>query len=140
MERSFRKVSPSKSRLMFVLGGQPGAGKSSSKSIIEQKIPDANYVKVDIDEYRSMHPYAEEIFLEYGKEASAHTHADVGKWGDTVRDEARKRGLNVVVEGTMRTNSVCKTIGDFEQDGYEINIIGVLWIADLEYTNAMKKP
>ena len=86
MEISYDGISPSASLLVFVLGGQPGAGKSSSKGIIEQKILDSNYVTVDIDEYRQHHPQAKKIFEEHDKDYSIYTNPAVFKWGDEVQE------------------------------------------------------
>ena len=122
---AFAKASTSESPSIFILGGQPGAGKTKARNIAERKMSDKGHVTIDIDGYRDIHPHADDIWNKYGRDASIHTHADVGKWGDDVRDEAVSRRLNIILEGTMRTNSICKTIKHLKCLGYEINIIGM---------------
>ena len=51
----------------YVIGGQPGAGKSTSTGELEKQY-NRNILTVDLDKYRERHPNYEALYEKYGKE------------------------------------------------------------------------
>ena len=103
----------------FVLGGQPGAGKSNLIKMINAQL-NGNVLVVNGDEFRRYHPNFDEIQAQYGKESAKHTAEFSGKMTGRVIDQALKEGYNIVVEGTFRTpETPIKTLNDMQQHGYQ---------------------
>lgn len=113
---------PAKTPQAFILGGQPGAGKSViiQKSI--NQLANDNIVVLNADEFRLLHPQAKQILDEHGKEFAHYTAPDVRDWGKEVFSAARQNRFNLIHEGTMRTDQICETIKQMQQEGYKIHI------------------
>ena len=104
----------------YMIGGQPGAGKTRSTEKLEEQY-DYNILKIDMDDYRKRHPNFKEINEVYGKEASLYTN----KFAAEVRDAIMKRALdnkyNVIIDGTMKNHTLAeKQINQLEKAGYNI--------------------
>jgi len=108
---------------IYILGGQPAAGKSTLTNICSQMFPDNNIVSINGDEFRTLHPAAQEIFNKHDKDFAAHTDPDVRVWTSEIFADAIKHRYNIIFEGTMRTNQICRTIENLQQQGYGINIM-----------------
>lgn len=104
----------------YMIGGQPGAGKSTSTEALIKEFNN-NILKIDMDNYREFHPNYEQINHVYGKEASLYTN----KFAAEVRDAIMKRALdnkyNVIIDGTMKSHALAeKQINQLEKAGYNI--------------------
>ena len=104
----------------YMIGGQPGAGKSTSTEALVKEFNN-NILKIDMDDYRKSHPNYEQINQVYGKEASLYTN----KFAAEVRDVIMKRALdnkyNVIIDGTMKNHTLAeKQINQLEKAGYSI--------------------
>lgn len=73
----------------FLLGGQPGAGKSFAITEIKKQLQ-SNVLVINGDEYRSYHKHYDDYFQVYGKDAAKHTGEFAGKMVENVRDQAIK--------------------------------------------------
>ena len=62
----------------FVLGGQPGAGKSNLIKMINAQL-NGNVLVVNGDEFRRYHPNFDEMQAQYGKDSAKHTAEFSGK-------------------------------------------------------------
>lgn len=103
----------------FVLGGQPGAGKSNLIKKINEEMC-GNVLIVNGDEFRRYHPEFDGIQAQYGKDSAKHTAEFSGKMTGWVIEKALKEGYNLVVEGTFRTpDTPIKTLDDMRQKGYQ---------------------
>ncbi|WP_343463300.1 zeta toxin family protein [Pantoea sp.] len=107
----------------YFIGGQPGAGKSSSIDRIRND-HGKNFLEVNVDDYRQHHPNFAKIQEKYGDNSPAYTNA----FADAVRDNLVKKALeeriNVSVEGTMKTlESTQKRLDEFKNSGYGVNVI-----------------
>lgn len=103
----------------FVLGGQPGAGKSGLVRAIRAELG-RNLLVVNGDEFRRYHPDFEAIQEKYGKDAPKHTAAFSGAMTEKVIAKALSEGYNISVEGTFRTTEVpIKTLDQMRAHGYE---------------------
>lgn len=128
----------------YVLGGQPGAGKSGLiKRIREQE--KQNILVINGDEFRQYHPQFDEIQAAYGKDAPKYTAEFAGKITERLIEKALNEKLNIAVEGTFRTaDTPLKTLSDMKQHGYETAVYimttdaKVSWLSTLERYEKMQ--
>ena len=78
----------SRKPLGYVLGGQPGSGKSVLTETIKKN--NKNIISINGDEYRSWHPYFSEIQKTYGKDSSKITAKFAGKVTEALIKKAIK--------------------------------------------------
>ena len=122
----FRGKIPVEHPQVYILGGQPGAGKSVLTESVMKNLDDDNIVSINGDEFRLWHPKAQEIFKTHEKMFAEYTDADFRTWTSAIFDEAIQNRYNMVFEGTMRTNRICDTIKQkLLPAGYQINILVV---------------
>ncbi|MBO7098065.1 MAG: zeta toxin family protein [Alphaproteobacteria bacterium] len=125
-ENIFRNKKPVFRPQVYILGGQPGAGKSVLTESILKNSDNDNIISINGDEFRLWHPQAREIFQKHGKMFAEYTDADFRTWTSAIFDEAIQNHYNMVFEGTMRTNQICNTIKQkLLPAGYQINILVV---------------
>ena len=141
---SEQQVSPVKSPKGFVLGGQPGAGKSNLVGIIRQEL-NRNVLIINGDEFRRYHPNFEGIQEQYGIDSPKHTAAFSGHMTERVIEKALREGYNISVEGTFRTTETpMRTLEDMREHGYETAVYiqtapsEVSWQSTLERYHAME--
>lgn len=141
---SEQQVSPVKSPKGFVLGGQPGAGKSNLVGIIRQEL-NRNVLIINGDEFRRYHPNFDGIQEQYGIDSPKHTAAFSGHMTERVIEKALREGYNISVEGTFRTTETpMRTLEDMREHGYETAVYiqtapsEVSWQSTLERYHAME--
>lgn len=141
---SEQQVSPVKSPKGFILGGQPGAGKSNLVGIIRQEL-NRNVLIINGDEFRRYHPNFEGIQEQYGIDSPKHTAAFSGHMTERVIEKALREGYNISVEGTFRTTETpMRTLEDMREHGYETAVYiqtapsEVSWQSTLERYHAME--
>ena len=106
----------------YLLGGQSGAGKTRlQKIIVEQR--GADYIIINGDEYRKLHPHFAEIQDRYGVDAPAHTAAWSGAMVEALIDAFSMQGYNLIIEGTLRTSAVpLATASLLRERGYDVSL------------------
>lgn len=112
---------------LHIVGGQPGAGKSSSIKEIKNDFKE-NCIEINYDDYRVLHPNAIEIFNRFkdvnnGKndEYSKLTNPFIKEVGDKIIKFATENNYNVILEKTLNNPKVEKYIeNDFKN--YELGI------------------
>ena len=120
----FENKTPVSRPQVYILGGQPGAGKSVLTESIMKNLDDDNIISINGDEFRLWHPKAQEIFKKHKKMFTEYTDADFRTWTSAIFDEAIQNHYNIVFEGTMRTDRICDTIKQkLLPAGYQINIL-----------------
>lgn len=103
----------------FVLGGQPGAGKSNLLKQIENNL-DGNVLIINADEFRRYHPQFDEIQTKYGDDAPKYTAEFSGKMAEQVLNKALSEGYNIAIEGTFRTaQTPLNTLNLMKLNGYQ---------------------
>lgn len=108
---------------IYVLGGQPGAGKSQLEKLVKD-VHGTNFVSINGDEFRKFHPQFNEIQKEQGRDAASFTAEFSGKITGMALERASAEKLNVSVEGTFRTTATpLKTLNDFQQAGYKTQVL-----------------
>ncbi len=120
---NFGSITPSNSDTPegYVLGGQPGARKAYLTEYIKRELK--NSISINGDEFRSWHPYFDEIQLKYGKDSSKITGSFAGKLTDAVLNRALNEKYNIIIEGTFRTaKTPLKTLQDLKDHNYKTNV------------------
>ncbi len=108
--------------IAIVLGGQPGAGKSS---LIRRSTEELGYNKVVVingDEYRRYHPKSKEIMNNDEGDYAFYTDADVRDWTKRLFEKAINDKHNLIFEGTMRTTAICDTLKRLKRQGFEVRV------------------
>lgn len=121
LQDTFDGVETEENPIIYILGGQPGAGKSS---LIEKDLSELPIQPVVIngDEFRKYHPQAQEIYEQHPDKFAEYTDADVRDWTQKIFSHAIENRTNIIFEGTMRTNAICETIKKLKNKGYYVNI------------------
>ena len=116
-------VKPAKAPKVFMLGGQPGAGKSGMKRNIEDTLAagQMNAVKIDMDEFRIYHPSYLKFVRENPRTAAGRVQEDVRKWAEELYQEALKRRVNVIYDGTL-TRQAEAMVKSADQVGFAIEV------------------
>lgn len=110
----------------FILGGQPGAGKTSLQYLIQKQ--DRNVIVINADAYRKFHPYFFEIQRKYVTDSPKYTQPFINQVTEQLIDELSTESYHLIIEGTLRTATVplntCRALKD---KGYrvELHVIAV---------------
>lgn len=107
----------------YIVGGQPGAGKSDLLKLAEKEV-NSNIIIINPDEYRVFHPKYDEIQQQYGDEASKHTGLFSGRMANLIRDKAINEKYNFAIEGTFRREEIpLSMVEQCKKAGYKTNIL-----------------
>ncbi len=107
----------------FVLGGQPGAGKSSMTQDV-RKLLNKNVIVINGDDFRKYHPEYRKLQKEQGQDAPKYTAEFAGKMTEAILKKAIEEKYNIIVEGTFRTSETpIKTLRQFKENGYKTNVL-----------------
>jgi UDP-N-acetylglucosamine kinase len=117
------KLQPSRSPKGYFIGGQPGAGKSSSISRIRSE-HQGNVLEINVNDYRKFHPNFEAIEKAYGRDSPAYTNAFADALRDKVVERAVEKGYNVTIEGTLKSvGSAEMRLDQLAAKGYETFVV-----------------
>lgn len=119
----------------YILGGQPGAGKTSLQRLIQKR--DSNVIVINADAYRKFHPYFFEIQHRYGKDSPKYTQPFINQVTEQLIDELSAEKYNLIIEGTLRTATVpFNTCQALKEKGYsvELHVIAVKCAISYEST------
>ena len=98
-------------RVMIVLGGRPGSGKTSGFRGLAY---DESFIVLDADEIKAMLP-------EYKGWNAEEVHEESGDILEKCVQVCKMNRLNVVIETTMgKADSVLRRIREFHEDGYKV--------------------
>ena len=123
----------------FVLGGQPGAGKSSLTEIIKNNLHD-NILEINGDNFRKYHPNYKNLQKEKGQDSSIHTQEFAGKMTNAILNKAIQEKYNIVIEGTFRTvEAPLKTLKQFKDNGYETNVLVQTCKQDISWASCIER-
>ena len=131
--RYFRQENPK----VFLLGGQPGAGKSGLENMINIK---DEYVSISGDDYRKFHPLYDQLNKIYGKEASKYTQQWAGEMVEHLVKEAKREKWNIILEGTLRTSELpIKEAKGFKENGYSVELYVVVVKPEKSYLGTLQR-
>lgn len=129
----------------YVLGGQPGAGKSFLNGLANEKCH-KNIVVINGDDFRKYHPDYDEFQRQYGKDSPKYTATFAGKMTETILNKAIEKHYNIVIEGTFRTSETpIKTLPKMKENGYRTEVMiqtcskELSWKSCQERYSAMQK-
>lgn len=123
----------------FVLGGQPGAGKSSLIEKIWNKLS-KNAIIINGDDFRKFHPKYEVFQKEYAKDSPKYTADFAGKMTEAILDRVIKEKYNVIIEGTFRTSETpIKTLAFFKKNGYQTNVFIQTCPKEISWKSCMER-
>ena len=121
----------------FLLGGQPGAGKSALENMINIE---NKYVSISGDDYRKFHPLYDKLNKIYGKDASKYTQKWSGEMVEHLLKEARKEKWNVILEGTLRKAELpIREAKDFKENGYSVELYVVAVKPEKSYLATLQR-
>lgn len=109
-------------REAVILGGQPGAGKTGLLEQAQQELGQrgATWV-INGDDFYAYHPKYAQLQKEHGTEAPRMVKDDARAWATMTFDAARERGVNIVLESTMRQpDAVLDQLKELRQSGYAV--------------------
>ena len=122
MKSVFKDAKSHEKPKIFIMGGQPGAGKSTFIDQLINSEEGKDCLIINADEYRAYHPQIKEIYTKHPEEMASITDLDVRDWTQRIFALAIENRNNIIFEGTMRTPQICNTIRDLHSKGYEVNI------------------
>lgn len=123
LEGTGDKIEPVVKPKGYVLGGQPGAGKSG---LIKRasELCFGNIIIISGDDFRKFHPDYKEFQRRYGKDSPKYTAAFAGKMTEAILNKAIKEHYNIVIEGTFRNPAIpIKTLSLMKESGYETQVM-----------------
>ncbi|MDO8659315.1 MAG: zeta toxin family protein [Candidatus Parcubacteria bacterium] len=110
-----------KEKEAFILGGQPGSGKSALAREIIKK--DRNIIFINGDDLRAYHPKYYFYLKENDEEAADKTQAVCNFWVELLMQECLKLELNFMIEGTLRRREVSLNTAKIMKDAnYSVNL------------------
>lgn len=103
----------------FLLGGQPGAGKTGLRSVIAEETQN-NAIVIDNDTFKQQHPNFDDLAKEFGKDVVEQVTPFSNRMTESLIERLSNRGYNLVIEGTGRTTEVpIKTAEMLQSKGYQ---------------------
>ncbi|WP_172198584.1 zeta toxin family protein [Campylobacter sp. RM16188] len=123
----------------YVLGGQPGAGKSK----LTEKIQDAssyNILVINADEFRKYHPHYHEFQIQNDKTSQDKTSNFIAEATEYMLKRAIKNRFNLVVEGTFRTATTpIKTLKLLKENNYQTSVNILLTSQELSWASCVER-
>lgn len=123
LEGTGDKIEPAMIPKAYVLGGQPGAGKSGLIKRASQLCFN-NIIIISGDDFRKFHPDYKTIQEQYGKDSPKYTAAFAGKMTEAILNKAVSEHYNVVIEGTFRNSATpINTLSFMKASGYKTQVM-----------------
>lgn len=139
IQRLSRNKTVQKNPVVFILGGQPGAGKSSLHGIIKDKL-NGNIITIDNDTFKTSHPNFDLLVEKYGKNYVEHVTPFSNKMTEALIEHFSNQGYNLTIEGTLRTfETPMKTAADLKEKGYDVNLYVMAVSKDLSYLGTLER-
>ena len=124
---------------VFVLGGQPGAGKSTLTSKIEESM-DKNIIAINGDDFRSSHPNYDNLIKTYGDDSVLYTQKFSNTITEKLIEDLGNEKYNLIVEGTLRTTEApLKTSKLLHGKGYSTNLNIVCVKPEFSYLGTLER-
>ena len=125
---------------VFLWGGPPGAGKSSSMEKVSKMYLDNNSLVISGDDYRKYHPNFKEIVKAFGDDWSLKTSDWSAAVFERILEKASDLKYNLQIEGTMRDSKVpLKTADQLLQKDYEVNFAVALAPKDVCWSSTLER-
>ncbi len=103
-----------------LLGGQPASGKTRLIAHLNSNTP-TDFIIINGDTYRELHPRYEQIQAYYGQDAPNKTQPFSNSLVEFMKEECLRRKLSFIIEGTMRTFGVIEsTAKQAHEHGFQV--------------------
>lgn len=121
----------------FILGGQPGSGKSV---FYKNNFEFQKYILINGDDYRKQHPHFEDIAQKDIQNMSQRTQSFCNAIVEKLIEELSNKEYNIIVEGTLRNPEVSiKTSKYLASKGYETNLVIVACDAEMAWKSTLMR-
>lgn len=123
LQKNIKRISKNKlaveSPIAFLLGGQPGSGKTSLRSVIFEETQ-GNVIVIDNDTFKQQHPNFDELVKLYKKDIVKYVTPYSNRMTEELIRHLSDKGYNLVIEGTGRTTDVpIQTATMLKSKGYK---------------------
>lgn len=123
----------------FLLGGQPGAGKSTLHNIIKSEMQ-GNIVTIDNDLFKQQHPNINRLVELHGKDYVSFVTPYSNRMTEELIKYFSDRKYNLTIEGTLRTVNVpLKTADQLIDKGYTVNLYVMAVAKELSYLGTLER-
>ena len=121
----------------IILGGQPGAGKSTFYRMREDL---DNYIAINGDEFRRFHPLYGKIINTDPENYIEHTKAFSSKVVETLIEDLSNCGFNMIIEGTLRSHEVpIRTSEQLKNKGYQTDLVVIACDAEKSWQSTIER-
>lgn len=126
-----------KQQCAYILGGQPGAGKSNY--FLENT--DTKYsVILNGDDYRKFHPKYDDIVNNDIQSMPDKTQEFCNTVIEHLIDDLSQEGYNMVIEGTLRNPDVpIKTCTELKSKKYNVNLVVIACDAEIAWKSTLER-
>ncbi|PHE69829.1 toxin zeta [Bacillus wiedmannii] len=139
IDRMSENKTPQIKPVAFLLGGQPGSGKTTLHKIINNKLND-NIITIDNDTFKYLHPKFDLLVEEYGKDYVSHVTPFSNRMTEALIEHFSNKSFNLSIEGTLRTTDIPKTTATFlKGKGYEVNLYVMAVSKRLSYLSTLER-
>jgi predicted glycosyltransferase/predicted ABC-type ATPase len=120
----FAQAQKSDRPVALILGGAPGAGKSTMAQAAIEELNAQGIAPVHItgEAFYRYHPDYERLMHEDDKTARPQINAEIGRWINMAISYAKEQHIDLILEMTMRDyDRTAKELTDLRDKGYEID-------------------
>ena len=117
----FEFTPPVDSPVIVIIGGQPGAGKTTVRKKSSELFNRQDFVEVSTDDLRAYHPKYEDICSVDDKLSAERTHHDASIWSQKLLERCIQTKRNVLMEGVLKDpNKIARIAEMAEGKGYRV--------------------
>lgn len=125
-------IEPAENPIAFMLGGQPGSGKTGLQKMLSKEYD--NLVIINIDEFRKYHPNFKKIDEVYGKDSVTKTNKFAAQITDMLVEELSNNKYNMVIEGTLRKpDTSLESQKNLNAKGYKCELVVIAVKPEMSY-------
>ena len=122
----------------FILGGQPGAGKSTIIDMLSEKY--SNIIVISGDDFRKEHPRYRELAKIYKDDVVNETKDFANNMTERLIEKLSDKKYNLIIEGTLRTAEVpIRTKNLLKQKGYDVELNVMLVKPEISYAGTLER-
>ncbi|MGO5335633.1 zeta toxin family protein [Bilifractor sp. LCP19S3_H10] len=130
-------IVPESRKCTIILGGQPGAGKSSFYQSRDDLV---SYAAINGDEYRRFHPMIQGILKSDPEHYAERTQKFSNQMVETLISDLSNDGYNLIIEGTLRNPQVpIRTCQELKVKGYSAELVVVACNAELAWKSTLAR-
>lgn len=123
----------------FLLGGQPGSGKTTLHTIVEKQLNN-DVIIIDNDKFKHQHPNFKKILELYGANYVDYVTPFSNRMTESIIQSLISQKYNLVIEGTLRTTDVpIKTANLLLNNNYDIFLLVMGVSKELSYLSTLAR-